>query len=65
MRVCLSSPAAGGLGWTPEAFWRATPREVAMALGRGDAPALARATLETLLARYPDARARRTGDDDA
>ncbi|WP_148259461.1 rcc01693 family protein [Polymorphum gilvum] len=45
----------GRLGWTPETFWRATPRELAAALGlarRGRAPA--RADLDRLLRRFPD-----------
>lgn len=56
--------ALGGLGWTPEAFWRATPRELAAALegrfGRSLAPA-GRSTLERLMAAYPDTDASRRG----
>jgi uncharacterized phage protein (TIGR02216 family) len=56
--------ALGGLGWTPEAFWRATPRELAAALegrfGRAVAPA-GRSSLERLMAAYPDTTARRRG----
>ncbi|WP_043539394.1 phage tail assembly chaperone [Salinarimonas rosea] len=49
--------ALGPLGWTPDTFWRATPRELAAALsGRGlgvrDAPT--RATLAALMAAHPD-----------
>lgn len=43
----------GQLGWPPQAFWHATLRELAAALG--DAPrAIDRAGLESLMARYPD-----------
>lgn len=45
------------LRWPPEAVWRATPREIALALGpaRGGAPPLDRAGLDALMRRYPDA----------
>jgi uncharacterized phage protein (TIGR02216 family) len=49
----------GRLRWTPEAFWAATPREIAAALRaheRGpsvDAPR--RETLARLMAAFPDA----------
>ncbi|MGP9821287.1 phage tail assembly chaperone [Salinarimonas sp. NSM] len=51
--------ALGPVGWTPDTFWRATPRELAAALsGRGfgipDAPS--RATLAALMAAHPDDR---------
>lgn len=49
--------ALGRLGWTPETFWRATPRELAAALaGRfgtgGQAPS--RGALAALMAAFPD-----------
>lgn len=49
--------ALGGLGWTPAAFWRATPRELAAALeGRFGriAPPAGRSSLERLMAAHPD-----------
>jgi len=52
MAACL-----GRLRWTPEAFWRATPREVAAALrpvGAARRGPLPRAAFETLMQRYPD-----------
>lgn len=55
MAACL-----GRLGWTPDAFWKATPREVAAAmtgLGIGrqrGAQRLGRAELEALMRRFPD-----------
>ncbi len=49
--------ALGRLRWTPDAFWRATPRELAAA-ARGLAPPppepAARADLERLMRAYPD-----------
>lgn len=49
--------ALGRLGWSPAAFWRATPRELAAALegafGRMGG-AVDRSTLERLMAAYPD-----------
>lgn len=49
--------ALGGLGWAPETFWRATPRELAAALtgrfgARRDAPS--REALAALMAAHPD-----------
>ncbi len=52
---------AAGLGvlrWTPDAFWRATPRELAAAIegmtgGPKGSPALAR-DLDRLMAAFPD-----------
>lgn len=57
MRACLAPASAGGLGWTPAAFWAATPREVAVALGSGGSGSAppARGDFEALLRRYPDA----------
>ncbi len=50
--------ALGRLGWSPDAFWRSTPREIAAAVTRL-APradrAPGRAALEGLIARFPDA----------
>ncbi|MBA4610925.1 phage tail assembly chaperone [Stappia taiwanensis] len=62
MRLCL-----GGLNWPPEAFWRATPREVALALGAGASAAIRtgapnRASFERLMRHYPDERARKEED---
>lgn len=49
--------ALGVVGWTPAAFWGATPRELAAAiegrLGRTGG-AVARQTLDRLMAAYPD-----------
>jgi uncharacterized phage protein (TIGR02216 family) len=44
-----------GLGLAPDAFWRLTPAELALLLGRdtGDAP-LTRARLDELSRAYPD-----------
>lgn len=47
--------ALGVLRWTPDAVWRATPREIAAASGVGlHRPALATADLHGLMARFPD-----------
>lgn len=49
--------ALGQLGWLPDAFWRATPRELAAALeGRFGriGGALDRSALDRLMAAYPD-----------
>lgn len=48
LALCL-----GRLLWPPAAFWAATPREVAGALGRRAAP-LSRADLARLIAAHPD-----------
>ena len=56
----LAGAAAGLLGWRPGEFWEATPAELAGALGLDEAggePAN-RATINALLARYPDEGAR-------
>jgi uncharacterized phage protein (TIGR02216 family) len=49
----------GVLRLPPDAFWRMTPRELALAVravtGRSSAP-LERATLLDLMTRYPDGR---------
>jgi len=49
--------ALGVLGWTPAAFWGATPRELASALegrfGRRAEPA-SRAVMTRLMADFPD-----------
>lgn len=49
--------ALGRLGWTPQAFWLSTPRELAAALegafGRTGAAA-DRPMLDRLMAAYPD-----------
>jgi uncharacterized phage protein (TIGR02216 family) len=49
----------GRLGWTPEAFWKATPREIGAALQahqRGQpSAATERSTLRSLMAAHPDA----------
>ncbi len=49
--------ALGVLRWTPEAFWRATPREFAGAVeglrGRGPEPA-SRDDLRRLMEAFPD-----------
>jgi uncharacterized phage protein (TIGR02216 family) len=52
----------GRLRWTPEAFWAATPREIAAALNahqRAGSPGPTdRAALAALIAAHPDAPAR-------
>jgi len=49
----------GRLGWTPEAFWKATPREIGAALGAHQStPPLAApelSTLRSLMVAHPDA----------
>ena len=53
IHLCL-----GRLGWTPEALWRATPREVALAIGSppetGPVGAPGREALLALMRRFPD-----------
>lgn len=50
--------ALGRLAWSPEAFWRATPRELALAaegaLGRRPAEAAGRDDLRRLMQAFPD-----------
>jgi len=44
----------GRLRWRPDDIWRATPREIAFALGRGAPAGMNRTELRALLARFPD-----------
>lgn len=47
--------ALGVLRWTPDAFWRATPRELAAALRpRAPAPPATRDDLARLMRAFPD-----------
>lgn len=48
--------AAQALGWRPDDFWNATPREWRSALADEGEPGADRATLEALMARFPDGR---------
>ena len=54
----LMAAGMGALGWTPDAFWRATPDELDAALegrfGRRRRTPVARAEFEALKARFPD-----------
>ena len=52
----LAALAAQALGWPPEAFWRATPAELATALGpiTPAVQGMARGELETMMERDPD-----------
>lgn len=53
MHLCLSR-----LGWAPQAMWRATPREIALALGPlpqdGLGEPMGRGRLDALMRRFPD-----------
>jgi len=46
--------ALGVLRWTPETFWRATPRELAAAAGWRAGVPLARDELDALMRAHPD-----------
>jgi uncharacterized phage protein (TIGR02216 family) len=48
----------GVLRLSPDAFWRMTPRELALAIEAvtGRSAPLRRATLDALMKRYPDGR---------
>ncbi|WP_368734225.1 phage tail assembly chaperone [Erythrobacter sp. YJ-T3-07] len=53
----LVALAAQALGWTPDAFWHATPAELATALGPttpAAAPVVDRAEIDSLMEQYPD-----------
>ncbi|MGL6210127.1 MAG: rcc01693 family protein [Paracoccaceae bacterium] len=53
----LMRAGLGGLGLTPEVFWRLTPLELKIMLGVDKAlPALTRARLDELAAAFPDIR---------
>ncbi len=55
MRAGLRAKAAGGLGLLPDQFWRLTPAELSVMLGRDRAQApMGRAQLDDLLKAYPD-----------
>lgn len=57
MRGGLARPALGGLGLTPEVFWRLTPMELRIMLGAENTLApLTRSQLEDLAAAFPDKR---------
>ena len=59
----LAGAAAMLLGWRPDEFWTATPRELATALGGasdgGEPPE--RATIDALMARFPDGEGQANG----
>lgn len=58
----LMRAGIGGLGLLPREFWALTPFELRVMLGlEAIAPALTRARLEELAARFPD---KRKGQDD-
>jgi uncharacterized phage protein (TIGR02216 family) len=46
--------ALGVLRWSPDTFWRATPRELAAALGPVRAEPAGRADLARLMTQFPD-----------
>lgn len=55
------APPPSGLGLAPDAFWRLTPVELRIMLGRSQpGRPLSRAGLAALLAAYPDGK----GEDD-
>ena len=49
------------LRWTPESFWRATPRELAAAMGDLAPPPARRLDLDALMRAYPDGLPREEG----
>ncbi|MEL7690281.1 phage tail assembly chaperone [Citromicrobium bathyomarinum] len=53
----LAALAAQALGWPPDAFWRATPAELATALGpiAPQLEGMTRSDLKTLMERDADA----------
>ncbi len=57
MRVGLGRPEVGGLGLTPDAFWRLGPVELRIMLGiAAQAAPVGRSRLEALMAAFPDHR---------
>jgi uncharacterized phage protein (TIGR02216 family) len=51
----LMRAGIAGRGLTPEAFWRLTPAELLLMLGRGAGPSpMGRRRLAELVARFPD-----------
>lgn len=54
----LAGLAAGLLGWRPDEFWKATPMELSAALGleKQASGQMDRATMEQMLALFPDNR---------
>jgi uncharacterized phage protein (TIGR02216 family) len=48
--------ALGHLRWTPDALWRATPREIALALAPPDGGSARTADLRALMKIFPDER---------
>ena len=51
------------LRWPPDIVWRATPREIAAALGRGGPEPLRAADLGELMLAFPDLPPAETPDD--
>jgi uncharacterized phage protein (TIGR02216 family) len=47
--------ALGRLRWTPDTFWRATPRELALALGPPHRGSMQASDLHDLMSIFPDA----------
>lgn len=60
----LMRAGIGGLGLSPEMFWRLSPAELLLMLGPGAAPPMTRAAFEDLAARFPDPTAREETDCD-
>ena len=59
VRAGLGRPGLGGLGLTPEVFWRLTPVELRIMLGAESALApLSRQRLDELAAAFPDFKER-------
>lgn len=57
LAVGLGRPETGGLGLSPEAFWRLTPLELRHMLGQATtATPINRARLSSLMAAFPDQR---------
>lgn len=52
-----------GLGLAPRDFWALTPAELALMLGAEARPAMGRARLEALLAKWPDRKAGALGPE--
>ena len=57
----LAALAVRTLGWRPDEFWRATPADLALALGVGETPAPppTRAELQRMMERDGDGRSDR------
>ena len=65
MRAGMGQKATGGLGLTPDVFWRLTPMELALMQGGGVVKPMSRNDLAGLLRDWPDVEGQERGGSNA